>query len=153
MANCSVLAWQPVVRYRGELQVLELQLRLIALGLLMLEQNILWTILPSAFLLQPNRVYCFPGNQKTVLNTKQLLPWKSHNTANYHADNTQESSDLLRRVSSSGTTSSVPIRRRCRPHATGWTQARTWDHPGWCTCKTQSPLSRHGNAPNRQKHR
>lgn len=46
--------------YRGGLQALLLQLRLIALGLLMLEQKVRGTILPSAFLLQPNLVYCFP---------------------------------------------------------------------------------------------
>lgn len=46
--------------YRGGLQALLLQLRLMALGLLMLEQKVRGTILPSAFLLQPNLVYCFP---------------------------------------------------------------------------------------------
>ena len=75
MVSWSVLPWQHVVYYLGELQALALQLRLMALGLLMLEQNILWTIFPSAFLLQPNLVYCFPGNQTTVLAIMQLLPW------------------------------------------------------------------------------
>lgn len=60
--------------YRGEMQVLVLQLRLIALGLLMLTQNILWTIFPSDFLLHPNLVYCFPADT-THVTIKWLLPW------------------------------------------------------------------------------
>lgn len=50
----------PCARYRGGLQALLLQLRLMALGLLMFEQRVRGTIFPSAFLLQPNLVYCFP---------------------------------------------------------------------------------------------
>lgn len=41
VVTCSVLPWQAAVYYRGELHALALQLRLMALGLLMLEQNIL----------------------------------------------------------------------------------------------------------------
>lgn len=61
--------------YRGEMQGLVLQLRLMALGLLMLEQNVLWTIFPSAFLLQPNLVYCFPADNTTRVTTEWLFPW------------------------------------------------------------------------------
>lgn len=61
--------------YRGDMQGLLLQLRLMALGLLMMEQNVLWTIFPSAFLLQPNLVYCFPAGQNTTgVTTGRLLP-------------------------------------------------------------------------------
>lgn len=58
--------------YRGGLQALLLQLRLMALGLLMLEQKVRGTIFPSAFLLQPNLVYCFPEKK----DNGQLLPWR-----------------------------------------------------------------------------
>lgn len=61
-----------VARYRVELQTSMLQLRLMALGLLMLEQNILGTILLSAFLLQPKRVYCFPGDDRPLVTTQRV---------------------------------------------------------------------------------
>lgn len=60
----------PCSRYRGGLQALLLQLRLMALGLFMLEQKFRGTIFPSAFLLHPNLVYCFPEKK----DNGQLLP-------------------------------------------------------------------------------
>lgn len=134
-------------RYRGEMQGLVLQLRLMALGLLILEQNVLWTIFPSAFLLQPNLVYCFPADKTTEVTTKWLLPGQPQLTTVMITT----SSDLLHRAWSSVTISSGPTRRGwCLP-VRGLTPVRTTDDSGWCTCMTLSPWTHHGNGPYKQQ--
>lgn len=73
--------------YRGEMQGLVLQLRLMALGLLILEQNVLWTIFISAFFLQPNLVYCFPAEKNNRDNYQVAVTGVT--TAKHRDDNHQ----------------------------------------------------------------
>lgn len=109
--------------YRGGLQALLLQLRLMALGLLMLEQKVRGTIFPSAFLLQPNLVYCFPEK-------------KDNGHFGYHEGTASTviatvcSPDLLHKVWNSGTISSEPIHKIWHPLSEGWTPVKIEDGSG-----------------------